>query len=115
MGSEGKGHRGVGGKTFQRRLHQFVQRLEQLLGGNVRKISLQGEIQIITFSANRDRWSHDALLFVPRHGSNDIVHRFSPNPCNSWLPGFIQQLLIPITRLSCSTLRGITGNHGRIY
>ena len=45
---------------------------------NVIEIALQGEIQIITFPANRDRWSHDALLFVPWCGINDKVHAFHP-------------------------------------
>jgi hypothetical protein len=35
------------------------------------KIALQGEIQIVTFAANRDGWFHDALLFGPGYGSND--------------------------------------------
>jgi hypothetical protein len=80
MGFKGKSHRGIGVKAFQRRPNQFSQRLEQLLGRNMIKIALQGKIQIITFAANRDRWLHDAPLFVPWYGSNDMSHCFSPNP-----------------------------------
>jgi hypothetical protein len=71
MGFKGKSHRGIGVKAFQRRPNQFSQRLEQLLGWNMIKIALQGEIQIITFPANRDGWFHDALLFGPWYSSND--------------------------------------------
>jgi hypothetical protein len=80
MGFKGKSHRGIGGKAFQRRSHQLSQRQEQLLGRNMIKIALQGKIQIITFTANRNRWLHDALPFVPWYGSNDMVHGFSPHP-----------------------------------
>jgi hypothetical protein len=35
------------------------------------KIAFQGEIQIVTFAANRDGWFHDALLLGPGKGSID--------------------------------------------